>query len=110
MSSFLNADLGSSDDEGDDDYVPEPPKPSSSAKLPSSAPVATHADYGEAEESRKRKAADLLASMREESHANGSTSHSNRAVDHKDGLIEVKRLRRFAGETVEWVGSSRVVK
>ena len=104
MSTFVAADLGDSSDEEDLDFVPVPIDPSKKRKATADSvksPEEKTAKEGDEEAvaaaSKRKKAADVFDAMKEESAATGETSTSS----SKAALVEVKRLRRFAGENLE---------
>ena len=104
MSSFANADLGSSSDEDDQDFIPSSPKPKGAngkrAADERDDPAVKAAKLEkEAQETleRKRKAAEAFAAMRDGPGDEKDKELGLAAVE----MVEIKRLRRFAGETLE---------
>ncbi|ORX36424.1 bucentaur or craniofacial development-domain-containing protein [Kockovaella imperatae] len=102
MPSFANADLGSSSDEEDHDFVPDAPK--SRAKNGKRAPSTDGDDLEvkrlkqEQEENetaeRKKQAAEAFEALKRTA---GNESEPKSTVE----MVEVKRSRRFAGENLE---------
>lgn len=100
MTTFASADLSS--DESDVDFIPASPKRKPS-KRSRTTPDIRQEDEAEIKrtklaepENRRRKAAEAFASMREEGVAGRSKLLDEKEVE----MVEVKRARRFAGETL----------
>jgi hypothetical protein len=127
MSTLATADLGPSDDEADDDFVPSGPKPKRpkgkggkrlrSGSQSSSGSGSSDDDgddddvndevkrlRAEREEAlaaeRKQRAADAFRAMQEEARAPAPKVDSPAANKDEVEMVEVKRPRRFAGETI----------
>ena len=105
MASRLVQDIGpDSDSDADDgDYVPAPsPPPKARTGTPDADAEATRkaAEEQEALE-RKRRAAEAFAAMQAEAEAPSSSKRPlEGALEDIDAVVEVKRARRFAGETI----------
>lgn len=121
MSTLATAELGPSDDENDGDFVPQAPAKKSKvkgAKRPRSASHDSDSDSsgsdddGEADDDelkklkaeraeaeaaeRKKRAADAFRAMQEEARSGVPAAAAPKEVE----MVEVKRPRRFAGETI----------
>jgi hypothetical protein len=109
MSTPATADLGS--DEEDVDYVPTSPKRKTAKRrrsgLSSSSTSSGHDEVDEvevkrsklvAENERRLKAAEAFAAMREEG-VERSSREADKLEKEEMEMVEVKRARRFAGET-----------
>lgn len=119
MSTLATADLGPSDDEADTDFVPEGPKkkvprtPGQAAGSDDSGDDSDEEGGGEevSEEllrlrqerqeaealERKRRAAEAFRAMLEEEKLGGPFGGASRVQVE---MVEIKRPRRFAGETI----------
>ena len=106
MTTLASAELDSSD-ESDDDYAPRSPKAKLGKRTSVSSSTEDQVDEVEAkrlkldaEDERRRLAAQMFSILREETNAGPSRVVSGDTRASGEEMVEVRRPRRFAGETI----------